>query len=681
MNLKNVKKEFSISYKISLIVVILIIFIMAAADGIIYYETYTNIYKLNMNNTKIVSSEIYNNFKSLMDVQNNELQNISKDSSVISLGIVEAKIGRSGALLGSEAVNLKNKFKGDYTDKSDTENIFFTGADGITTVSSSDDYLGYDYSHFDYIKEALQGENSMSSVYISVMTSKPVITFVSPVKDENGNILGVVGKTIYVDYFSKRFDNFKYMGDGYVFIVDSNNKIVYHPQKYYINKESSVPQIKRIEEGKNFFSRKNYETINYTFNNKKYFAALTSIPEMKLVFVLSSSEKSLQSIPKEIGLIIIIIAILSIIIAIPLLIVIIKMIFKPMGRLIAATKEISKGNLNVKNEIESNDEVGKLSKAFGYMISSIRKLLMQIKHVSNELIEINSVVKNTQRSTVYGMENINKNMQIVSRDSLKIGEDLQNGFDTFEGISVKTQKIKEASGQMLLLSEDIKDFNSIGIESIKNLIDVSEFFRKSIKEVNESFKELQENTSSIKYIINLVTEVSKKTKILSLNASIEAARAGEAGKGFSVVASEIKKLSQNIEMQINNIDKILNNVNTKIVDTRVKMSSLNSDYKDQITAIKNTRVNYKNVFYLVEEINNNIKHIDESVNYVNSENQNIYHEFNEIGEFYGEFNTLIEEISKIMKEQYNYTKEVDSVIKNLDDTSCELESHISKFKL
>lgn len=681
MNLKTVKKEFSISYKISLIVVILIIFIMAAADGIIYYEAYTNIYKLNKNNTKIVSSEIYNNFKSLMDVQNNELQNISKDSSVISLGIVEAQIGRSGALSSSEAINLKNEFRGDYIDKSDTENIFFTGTDGVTVASSSDDYLGYDYSHFDYIKKALQGKNSMSSVYISVMTSKPVITFVSPVKDENGNILGVVGKTIYVDYFSKRFDNLKYMGDGYVFIVDSNNKIVYHPQKYYINKENSVSQIKKIETGKNFFSRKNYETINYTFNNKKYFAALTSIPEMKLVFVLSSSEESLQSIPKEIGLIIIIIAILSIVISIPFLIFIIKMIFKPMERLIAVTKEISKGNLNVKNEIKSNDEVGKLSKAFDYMILSIRKLLIQIKHVSNELIEINSVVKNTQKNTVYDMENINKNMHTVSRDSLKIGEDLQNGFDTFEGISVKTQKIKKASGQMLLLSEDIKDFNSIGIESIKNLIDVSEFFRKSIKEVNESFEELQENTSNIKYIINLVTEVSKKTKILSLNASIEAARAGEAGKGFNVVASEIKKLSQSIEMQINNIDKILNNVNTKIMDTRVKMSSLNSDYKEQITAIKNTRVNYKNVFYLVEEINNNIKHIDESVNYVNSENQNIHHEFNEIGEFYGKFNTLIEEISKIMKKQYNSIREVDSVIKNLDDTSCELEGHISKFKL
>ncbi|WP_337459833.1 methyl-accepting chemotaxis protein [Cupriavidus basilensis] len=46
--------------------------------------------------------------------------------------------------------------------------------------------------------------------------------------------------------------------------------------------------------------------------------------------------------------------------------------------------------------------------------------------------------------------------------------------------------------------------------------------------------------------ISSIAEINRETKFLALNALIEAARAGDAGRGFSVVANQVKQVSERI---------------------------------------------------------------------------------------------------------------------------------------
>ena len=54
---------------------------------------------------------------------------------------------------------------------------------------------------------------------------------------------------------------------------------------------------------------------------------------------------------------------------------------------------------------------------------------------------------------------------------------------------------------------------------------------------------LNESTSKIEKMSEVISTVANRTNLLALNATIEAARVGEAGKGFAVVADEVKKLA------------------------------------------------------------------------------------------------------------------------------------------
>ncbi len=63
-------------------------------------------------------------------------------------------------------------------------------------------------------------------------------------------------------------------------------------------------------------------------------------------------------------------------------------------------------------------------------------------------------------------------------------------------------------------------------------------------QANGIVDQLAEGAQRIETVVSLISGIARQTNLLALNATIEAARAGAAGAGFSVVASEVKNLSQ-----------------------------------------------------------------------------------------------------------------------------------------
>lgn len=61
-------------------------------------------------------------------------------------------------------------------------------------------------------------------------------------------------------------------------------------------------------------------------------------------------------------------------------------------------------------------------------------------------------------------------------------------------------------------------------------------------------------------ILDVITRIAKRSKIIGLNSAIEAARVGELGRGFAVVAEEIKSLADDSSQSVQDIAKILNGI-------------------------------------------------------------------------------------------------------------------------
>ena len=75
----------------------------------------------------------------------------------------------------------------------------------------------------------------------------------------------------------------------------------------------------------------------------------------------------------------------------------------------------------------------------------------------------------------------------------------------------------------------------------------------------EMVSSIEENAGKIAAVNEMISKISGKTNMLSLNASLEAARVGAQGRGFAVVAEAVRKLAANTATQAEEIGELTKN--------------------------------------------------------------------------------------------------------------------------
>jgi methyl-accepting chemotaxis protein len=101
---------------------------------------------------------------------------------------------------------------------------------------------------------------------------------------------------------------------------------------------------------------------------------------------------------------------------------------------------------------------------------------------------------------------------------------------------------------------------------LREMIEMLEENSRLNTEYSTSIDTILVNTAEINKISDEIQYISDQTNLLALNAAIEAARAGEHGRGFSVVAEEVRKLSDRTSLASNNIIQIVGKVNSSVRD-------------------------------------------------------------------------------------------------------------------
>ncbi|GLC31478.1 methyl-accepting chemotaxis protein [Clostridium omnivorum] len=233
----------------------------------------------------------------------------------------------------------------------------------------------------------------------------------------------------------------------------------------------------------------------------------------------------------------------------------------------------------------------------------------------------------------------NEELNVSLQEANSRGETaLASSSDNYLVASQIDSMLNDLVGQDHYVIENINEINNIGIQvkeivksadtTIKDMTQTTRDNSGVITNFTESFEELLSKVKSIENISTQINGIASQTQLLSLNASIESARAGEAGRGFTIVADEIKKLSENTTALLKDIQKTVKETYDIAIKAKNQVEELNQGKADSNTVAKEANEGFAKVTNKIEEITERIskiklegdKHLNLSQNIMNKVN-------------------------------------------------------------
>ncbi len=263
-----------------------------------------------------------------------------------------------------------------------------------------------------------------------------------------------------------------------------------------------------------------------------------------------------------------------------------RMISNPLREIAGAAEKMSGGDLSVNLSVEDRkDEVGALSKSFGKMITYLQDMAGKAGRIAGNDLTVSAnplspkdILGNSFADMVRNLRRMNREVMdsvtvlassageilasttevaaSVTETATSVNETTTTVEEVKQTAQVSTQKAKqvsEAARKALQVSQ-------MGERAVDETIEKMAGIRLQMESIAQRIVELSEQSQAIGEIIGAVNDLAEQSNLLAVNASIEAAKAGEHGKGFTVVAQEVKSLSEQSKQATAQVRSILNDI-------------------------------------------------------------------------------------------------------------------------
>ncbi|WP_084312103.1 methyl-accepting chemotaxis protein [Desulfobulbus elongatus] len=530
------------------------------------------------------------------------------------------------------------------------QGIFVADASGriVTGVlAGGEEYAPISIADDEEFRQAKQtGATAVGEMILSKATSRPVVPIAAPIRSAAGHMLGVVGLVLKADYFTHLVSDRKVGTTGYAFMANREGVLIAHPKEEYLLK-LNLTTSNGMEEIVAMMRAGKSGVEPYVFNNIDKIAgfAPTGINGWSVAVTQDSDE--FLGAAYNIRTVTLVVTAVALTLVGAILLFSVRNIVRPINAAVAGLKDIAQGegDLTMRLEVRSKDEVGELATWFNLFIEKLQRIIRDVAAGVHTLSASSTELSQIAELMNQGSQQASGKSNTVATAAEEMSANMTNVAAAMEQSTTNTNIVATASEEMSATIAEIA-------QHAEKARLISDNAAKKANAASENIHELGESATSIGKVIETITEISEQVNLLALNATIEAARAGEAGRGFAVVANEIKELAKQTAAATYDIKDKVGSIQTNTGKTVQQISEINAvitDVNDVVgsiaTAVEEQSAATQEIAANVTQMSQGIKEVNENVNQSSTVANEIAKDIGDVSVIAGEMFTSSSQVS------------------------------------
>ncbi|WP_157074683.1 methyl-accepting chemotaxis protein [Thermovenabulum gondwanense] len=619
--------------------------------------------------------------KTAENIEDNIQSRLYVIESISDTSVIKGKWENREASLEEKLQYLRDQLRKSI--KLDFKRFALIGTDGNGYYQ---DGTPVDAEDVNYYKAIAQ--KGMSGFELRVQQNKNSFDylFYSPVRHYLTNELaGAVVGIVDGNKFNQLISSAAYSEDGYSFAIDDKGNIIAHKdldrimkKENLINNSSSLNDtVNRMIKGEN-----GIEEVKE--NGRDWLIAFTPVGNTRWsVGVVAPKEEVLKGIGRLKGAMIFF-SLLIIILSVFLTFAMAKTTITPVLAVIQQIGSISKGDFTARMEekfLYRRDEIGELALSVKRLKENFLPLIVGIREETKALFNSSVKLNDISEEIAISSEEVAKTVENVAQGANEQTMKIKDINDLIEEIKGSINGLFNEIARVKNSGEESFSYAQTGREKLGNLVGSIEEISSSFKLVLEKLEQMKTSVKQVEEVVEIIKGIAEQTNLLALNAAIEAARAGDKGSGFSVVASEIRKLSEQTRISL---EKIRNLLRGMVSDTEqvVRTSELmDGKLKKQQESTGDTLSAFEKISMSISEMKTLIEKVFSDIGQISKLKDVIAERIEAISRTSEEASVSAEQISASVEEFAASTQEITKNAQEIVDIAKALEEKTKIFIL